>query len=148
MEQLKANLVKFIKWTLIQLACNSSFDHRNYSHDDYETCRLQESIELHDSIDLGIENVVDELFSDSLDISGLDIGHSPTSKPDSKLVSAFNKIVHNNNSDSHSIDENEYQLRQDIFNTVIDFIGLYEINSLHGDDRDEFLETFYEFIER
>jgi hypothetical protein len=48
--------------------------------------------------------------------------------------------------DDEDPEDNLYETREELFNYVHNFIGLNEIQSLHGDSQDKFKEKFFEVV--
>ncbi len=112
---MEESLVSYVRWAVFELACGN-IDHRNYSYPHGETSKLKNYVEELNNSELAIKKVVKEL----LEIED--------------IVNCFDDI----NSNNEEIDD----IYNDCFDAVISFIGIYEINNLHEDDRDKFVERF------
>ncbi len=111
-------LVSYVRWAVFELACGD-IDHRNYSHPHGETSKLKNYVEELNDSEAAIKKVVKEL----LEIED--------------IVNCFDEI-NNMNSDNDELDD----MYNDCLDAIINFIGIYEINNLHEDDRDKFIERF------
>ncbi len=116
MNSIKDNLVTYIKLVFVELACNNSIDHRNYNSSKYQMPLIKTVIMTNNgNFDLSISEVADKL-----------IQHN-----NFKLENLINNI--------NSIDSDDYDDEpNELFYFVNDFIGFYEISSLHGDSQDKF----------
>jgi hypothetical protein len=129
MQALSNCLQKFIKMSLLELT-TKQLDHRNSNKIKGKVSPLSLFITEHNySFDKGISALCDSLASNP-DVFG--------------MIEKLEKIRANeDNDEEEDLDECEI----DVFDQMIDRIGLYEIHSLHGDDvyifREYFLECIY-----
>ncbi len=131
-------LTKYVNWVLVVLATDSSIDHRNYNN--YENkSKLYDLFKTNSDLSLSISIVCDELNSDEeftyqvqtiMDLIGLEQAQK--------------------NQESEQDDEDPeddlYEAREELFNYMHNFVGLNEIQSLHGDSQDKFKEKFFEVV--
>ena len=124
------NLSRFIKWSLLQLATNHTLKHRNYIKEEYRPkSLLDEKIsEQDDNFELGIRDVCEAIISNE------------------DICTLFQKLQSEDESEDDEDEKDENENKENLFHEVISFIGLYEIESLHGDDIDYFMVMFYEYI--
>ena len=108
---------EYIRWVICQLVCNDKVDHRGYSKLG-EKSRLSNYITNLRNVDEAINKVVQEMFLDD------------------EINKLFDEL-------KKSDDEDEkYDLKCELFSSIILFIGLYEIFNLHGSEYDKFLQKF------
>ena len=124
------NIQTCIKWSLLELATNLSIDHRNYSQTNKpKESPLVQSIKANGgSFDQGINMLAQSIVSDQ-DMS--------------QMVQELAQL--HGDKESYNCDE-IYDLETDLFDKFIELIGLFEINSLHGDSVDKFRDKFFEFV--
>ena len=120
---LKANLNIFIKNTIVELACNNLIDHRNYEKNIHDSKLKTGMVKNNYNFDLTINEILEELLQDETFLD---------------MVQSFQKSKVKN-------DELEYKLC-DVYYTFIKFIGLNELQSLHGDNSDNFQLEFLKAI--
>lgn len=129
---LKQNIINYIKWSMLELACNNKLDHRGYNDSEGKS-RLYATIKNNGyDFNLGMELVADQLIANKN-------GKLQT------MISKVEKISSQENISDEDGDE-RYELEQEIFSYVNDFIGLGEIGSLHGDDSDKFKDKLEELL--
>jgi hypothetical protein len=127
---LKANIISYIKWVMLELACNNKIDHRNYDRDNKAKSRLYDTIKSNDyDFNYGISLVADTLLSDNNTLQKIIFRIEEISKSDEEL--------------KEDDGDERYELEDELFHYVNDFIGLHEIGSLHGDDADIFKDKLY-----
>lgn len=122
-----------IKNFLLELATNTTIDHRNYSmtskDENLPLSPLVESIVANgNSFDLGISDLAKSIESDEKIIQAL---------KDLKELHA--------DKDVDNCDE-IYETETALFHRFIELSGLREIESLHGDSNDEFRDDFFKFV--
>ncbi len=130
--QLKQNIITYIKWSMLELACNNGIDHRGYN-DNETNSRLYDAIKNNGyDFNLGMELVADQLLANK----------------NNKLQKIIYKIEKISSQENISVEDGDvrYELEQEIFSYVNDFIGLNEIGSLHGDDSDNFKDKLEELL--
>jgi hypothetical protein len=120
---LKANLNIFIKNTIVELACNNRIDHRNYEKNIHDSKLKTGMVKNNYNFDLTINEILEELLQDETFLD---------------MVQSFQKGKVKN-------EEEEYELC-DVYYTFIKFIGLNELQSLHGDSSDNFQSEFLKAI--
>ena len=114
---------EYIKWAVIELACNAGIDHRNYDGQTRES-RLQNYVKETNSVDKAIEQVAQEMVSNQ----------------------TFNEYYQQYVTGEDDDDDDKFDLENDFFDWVVRFIGLGEISNLHGDNQDNFREKFFSFV--
>ena len=114
-------LQEFIKWSMLELATNTSIDNRNYCKTSKpKRSLLAETIRSHNGdFNLGIEIVSKQLCED-LNII--------------KLLDVVNELSANSDFDPDDVDD----YLTDFFNHMITKMGLEVIDSLHADSVDKF----------
>ena len=131
-------LTKYVNWVLVVLATDSSIDHRNYNN--YENkSKLYDLFKTNLDLALSVSTVCEELNSDEeftyqvqtiMDLIGLEQAQENQESEQ----------------DDEDPEDNLYETREELFNYVHNFIGLNEIQSLHGDSQDKFKEKFFEVV--
>jgi hypothetical protein len=127
---LKQNIITYIKWSMLELACNNNggYDGRKKSKS-----KLYEAIENNGyDFNLGIELVADQLI---LNQNG----------ELQKIISKIQKINASEDIDEEDGDD-RYELEQEMFDYVNGFIELDGISSLDCDDSDKFKEKMDELL--
>ncbi len=125
---LKDSLISYMKWAMIELSCNNSIDHRDYDREDKPEPRLKQIIEENNyDFNLAFCKMAEELISNK----------------NNKLYKLFKNLV-----SSYSIDDDDsiYDDKQELVCYVNNFIGLYEIKTLHPDDCDKFEDKLLMFL--
>jgi hypothetical protein len=118
---------------MLELACNNKIDHRGYDSSDYHESRLYDAIKNNNyDFNVGIELVADQLLSNK-------------NNKLQKIIRKIEKISKAEDITDEDGDE-RYELEYEMFSYVNDFVGLYKIGSLHGDDSDEFRDKLYGFL--
>ena len=120
----------YIRWAVFELACRADIDHRNYDGSKKES-RLKTHRNILNSCDEAIEKTALELLTD---------------EQFKNQYSQYCEKLKANANDEDEDDDFEYETKPQLFNYVVDFIGLYEIFNLHEDDRDDFQDKFFEMI--
>lgn len=132
MELFNTNQIQsFIKWSLLELSTNIKIDHRNYCQSDKKKSSLliEKIKNNNNNFDLGINELSEEIFINE------------------KLINICIELenykkMSDNKDKKELIEESETEL----FNEIIELIGLYEISSLHADYFDKFQKKFYEIV--
>ena len=114
---------EYIRWAVFELACNGGIDHRNYDGQTRES-KLQNYVKASCSVDKAIEQVAQEMVSNQ----------------------TFSEYHQQYVTDEDDDDDDKFDLENDFFNWVVQFIGLGEISNLHGDNQDNFREKFFAFF--
>lgn len=114
--QLKSNIINFVKYTLIEMACNNKLAHVNqYINKKYDTL-LNDLFNKSNNLDTAIEESVKQLLT----------------LP--QFNDLYNKIIKSNpkDMDEYYDDYNEYlyDLKSSLFVIIVNFIGLYAIYNL------------------
>lgn len=117
---LKNNLILYMKWVMLELSCNNRIDHRNYDRDRKSETKLKQIIEANDyDFNLGFDLMADQLISHK---------NNKLNKLIKLLISAYK-----------SEDEDYiYEIQQMLSRYVNNYIGFYEIGSIHPDEADKF----------
>ena len=131
MELLSTSIQEFVKSCLLQLATNTKIEHRNYaSRAEVKPSPLVESVKVHEgNFNRGIKLLCDSIASNP------------------EVIEIIKKLT-----ELHSAKEDDncdeiYDLENELFHSIIELTGLFEIKSLHGDDVDQFKEKFlYTYI--
>lgn len=127
-------LTKYINWVLIKLATDSSIDHRNYNN--YETkSRLLELFETNLDLGLSLSTICEELNSDQEFVEQVQT-----------IMELIGLEQAQEGVDEESDPDELYESKEELFNYVHSFVGLNEIQSLHGDSQDKFKDKFFEVV--
>lgn len=125
---LRDGLISYMKWAMIELSCNNSIDHRNYDREDKPEPRLKQIIQENNyDFNLAFHKMAEELISNKND----------------KIYKLFKNLA-----TSYSIDDDDsiYDDKQELICYINNFIGFYEIATLHPDDCDKFEEKLLMFL--
>lgn len=117
---------EYIKWAVFELACNGGIDHRNYDGETRES-KLRDYMGQFNSADQAVSQVSQQLVSD-------------------KTFGEFYEQYLAAGDDCDDCDDDNFDLVNEFFNYVVEFVGLCEIFNLHEDDRDNFQTKFLSFI--
>jgi len=130
MELLSTRIQEFVKSGLLQLATNTKIDHRNYAlRDKVKPSPLVESIQEHGgNFNTGIKSLCDSIASNP------------------EVIEMIKTLT-----EMHSAPEDDncneiYDLENQLFTAIIDFTGLFEINSLQPDAADDFKDKLLSFL--
>ncbi len=115
-----SKLVSYVNWVLIKLATDSSIDHRGYNNSE-------------------LPSKLDELFNSNEDLSTAITTVCEQLNLDEEFVDQVETFI---NLDEESSDD-FYEVKTGLFAYVIEYIGLHQIESLHGDSRDKFEDIFF-----
>ncbi len=146
----------YIRWAVFELACSGNIDHRNYSESNGKS-KLKKYVGKFASADKAIGQITKELVENKTFNEQIQEYLKIIGKTDPTQSTIADCDADENNQDSccddDFCDENSYgsdeiyDTKQQLFSEFVDFIGLYEIENLHGDDRDEFEEKFFQLFE-
>lgn len=112
---MEEKLISYTINTVLKLACDQNIDHRNYAKEKNES-RLLKSWKEHKTIDEAVKKIINKLLEEE----------------------EFIKSLKNLKDDEDNEDDEEEEKREEICRIVFDYIGIGEINNLHGDDTDKF----------
>ena len=123
-------LQNFVKWCLIEFATNGELDFRSNNCKDKGSSPLRIFSELHNSIDEGIIELCNTIYSNE-DFKGMinDL---------SALQCLISEPINNG--------DDIYELEHEIFVTFITLAGLNTIENLHSDDYDMFKDEFFKIL--
>lgn len=128
-------LTRYVNWVLIKLSTDSSISHRGYN-DSESKSRLSDLYDLSEDLSVAVSTVCNELNSDQEFI-----------KQASAIMGLMVLIDAEQECDDGSDPEDElYEAKIEIFNYVHGYIGLNEVQSLHGDSQDKFQDKFFEVV--
>jgi hypothetical protein len=113
-------LVEFIKWSLIELACNSELDNRGYNLNKEKPSNLKDALKRND-------NNFERAISQVARVLSLDENFK-------KLVDDYDQLLEHN--------EEKDEACMDLFVFVVENVGIYQILSLHMDSMDKFVLKF------
>jgi hypothetical protein len=117
-------LVNFAKWSIIELACNSELDNRGYSICKEKPSNLKEAVKRNNNdFEKAVAQVIRVLTYDA------------------KFINLSENYV------SEEDEDDKDEIFEDLFNFIVERIGLYQINSLHHDSRDRFQSKLKELLE-
>ena len=137
--EIELNLKRFVKWCLLELSCKT-LDHRNYNKSNKNKSRLIELyISNNENMDIAIEKVCKKLLT-SKEINLI------SEIENIKLQFAILDKGKGEDDGNEEEEDEHYEHRLDLFTDAINYIGLYEINSLHGDVRDNFQDKFEKIL--
>ncbi len=128
-------LTRYVNWVLIKLSTDSSISHRGYN-DSESKSRLSDLYDLSEDLSVAVSTVCNEMNSDQEFI-----------KQASAIMGLMVLIDAEQECDDGSDPEDElYEAKIEIFNYVHGYIGLNEVQSLHGDSQDVFQDKFFEVV--
>ncbi len=135
----------YIRWAVFELACSGNIDHRNYSESNGKS-KLKKYVKKFASADKAIEQITKELVENKTFDEQIQEYLKIIGKTDQTQSALVDCDGDENDQDSCCSDE-IYDTKQQLFSEFIDFVGLYEIDNLHGDNRDEFEEKFFQLFD-
>ncbi len=134
-----SNLIKYVNWVLIKLATDSSIDHRGYNDSETKS-KLMDLFETNSDLTLSVSTICEELNSDQ----GF-LDQVQTTMELFGLVKTQEESEQVEESDE-DVEEELYEAKEELFNYVHYFVGLNEVNSLHGDFQDKFKDKFFKVV--
>jgi len=111
----------FVKWAIFELSCNSKIDHRNYDRTK-KSSRLQKNFTKLNNFEEAINLTIEKLLKD---------------KEFNSYYSDF---------EGADNDDEKQDIEFELYNHLINFIGLHEISNLQGCDGDKFRQKFFKTI--
>ena len=131
MQSLSHSFQNFMKMALLHLA-TSTLDHRNYHREKGKLSPLVKSVQEHNnSLDKGISALCDWIASNPVVLEKVQ-----------NLRKMHEDEAEDGDGDEDEDEDAKYEGERDLFDQVIDFMGLFEINSLHADEVDNFRDKF------
>lgn len=138
------NLSSFIKWSLLELATNNKLDHRGYCQRDkkMESLLVNKIKNCSQDFDAGIVDVCEAVLMNPKIYKMF----RRLQKKHKEEEGGSKQEEDDNDEDDDDDDDELHHLKEYFFYEIVRFIGLYEIESLHGDDCDKFNRAFYNFL--
>mgnify|MGYP000665087988 CR=1 FL=1 len=123
-------LLSYTRKTIFKLACDNTIDHRDYDNKKYNS-RLLNALHDNNNTEEAIKKTILELLNESEFIELLE-----------KYKNYDLAVFKHNNYDEY--EDELYEIKSNVFYHFINFLGLNEISSLHGDSVDDFKNEFFE----
>jgi hypothetical protein len=152
MELLKEkNIQEFIKYSILELSTNIEIDHRGYCEDDeIKPSAIIEKIEKNDNnFELGILELSKEIIENK-NIIDMCKNFDKLNKKKKILENKLSILENDKSMGKKKMIENKLLILEDdiveiesiLFEDIIKLTGLYEINSIHGDNYSKFKYKF------
>ena len=123
MEEIKYNLIYFIKDTVIKLILDRTLDHRDEPiFDDKTKSLLYKKYTKYNSIDKAIETSIDNLIVNNTFKAYLKIFKIMENNDNLDVINIVEEFTNN---------FDDFELHNQFFNFIVEFLGLFEINRLH-----------------
>jgi hypothetical protein len=160
---LEANLIKFIKETIVELACNNFINHIEYDKIKRESNLKNKMIKNNYNFESSIKEVVKEILVDKKIMNKVNFFTKKNyieAKPQFKLIRwikyLYNKDYYDDLEEENCFDDldeeksfyenDQYKLRNDLFENFIIFVGLNELLNLNVNDKKNFQDKFFKAI--
>lgn len=158
---LEANLIKFIKELIIELACNNFINHKEYDKIKRSSNLKNKMIKNNYNFESSIKEVVKEILVDKKFMNKVNFFTKKNyieAKPKFKLLRwikyLYNKDYYDDLEEENCFDdldeENSFygndQLKNDLFHNFIIFVGLNELLTLNENDKQNFKDKFFKAI--
>lgn len=118
------DITDFIKQVIISLACSSHLDFRNNCCTKRESRLFNLVKERNFQLDVSIHEVVLDLLKDA------------------KFIEYRQRLENMHEEDEHEEDEKD-ELKYELFNYFIDYVGLYTVFTMHGDVIDSLKDMLF-----
>jgi hypothetical protein len=158
---LEDNLIKFIKELIVELACNNFINHIEYDKIKRSSNLKNKMIKNNYNFESSIKEVVKEILVDKKFINKVNFFTKKNyieAKPKFKLLRwikyLYNKDYYDDLEEENCFDdldeENSFygndQLKNDLFDNFIIFVGLNELLTLNKNDKQNFKDKFFKAI--
>ena len=158
---LEDNLIKFIKELIVELACNNFINHIEYDKIKRSSNLKNKMIKNNYNFESSIKEVVKEILVDKKFINKVNFFTKKNyieAKPKFKLLRwikyLYNKDYYDDLEEENCFDdldeENSFydndQLKNDLFDNFIIFVGLNELLTLNENDKQNFKDKFFKAI--
>jgi hypothetical protein len=136
------SVCEYISWCLLELCTNVKLS-KSVGVSSGTSSRLFSNIKSLGGFDAGIKKTSLDLLSDSGFIS---LMCSYKRLSGGVCAVSVDELSSNSVDDSADDELDEYELECELFVYVNDFVGLYTISTLHGSDRDLFMDKLCECL--